>query len=518
MARRRRARSAAVGRRAARRDAPARPAARDARGARRSRPASRAASPRRARRAPIASAAARRCWPSSPASAPGRAVLLADAAPLVNSRLARRDDAAFALALAGAGRPVAFVESVHGYGRASGFGRAAGPLPRRARPARPRRARCSCSRAGAGSGRRSRRGASSRRRAPPTPRRSPARSCARARPAAAIAPVVEEARSLLRGAGGQRRGAAAGRRARRGTERGRGERDRARRVEPAAALAAARGPGAHQRAEGRGMIEAFDRVRAQVGRVIVGQEQTVDLALVAAATGGHVLLEGPPGVAKTLAVNALAQALGLELPARAVHARHAALGRHGDDDAARGRARVPARARCSRTCCSPTRSTARRRRPRRRCSRRCRSARSRSTASRGRCRRRSSSPRRRTRSSTRAPIRCPEAQLDRFLFRIDVGYPDEAGRGGDPAPRPPRRARAVARRASRPSPAPDDLERAGALIDETTVSDEVARLSRGGRAQDARAALRRARREPARGGAPAGGLARGGAARRARRS
>ncbi len=29
----------------------------------------------------------------------------------------------------------------------------------------------------------------------------------------------------------------------------------------------------------------------------------------------------------------------------------------------------------------------------------------------------------------------PEAQLDRFLFRIDVGYPDEAGRGGDPAPR-----------------------------------------------------------------------------------
>jgi hypothetical protein len=52
----------------------------------------------------------------------GRAVLLADAAPLVNSRLARRDDAAFALAVAGAGRPVAFAESVHGYGRASGWG------------------------------------------------------------------------------------------------------------------------------------------------------------------------------------------------------------------------------------------------------------------------------------------------------------------------------------------------------------------------------------------------------------
>jgi Domain of unknown function (DUF4350) len=52
----------------------------------------------------------------------GRAVLLADASPLVNSRLARRDDAAFGLALAGRGRAVAFVESVHGYGRASGWG------------------------------------------------------------------------------------------------------------------------------------------------------------------------------------------------------------------------------------------------------------------------------------------------------------------------------------------------------------------------------------------------------------
>ena len=59
------------------------------------------------------------------------------------------------------------------------------------------------------------------------------------------------------------------------------------------------------------MIEAFERVRAEVGRVVVGQEQTVDLALVAACTGGHVLLEGPPGVAKNWPVNALSQALGL---------------------------------------------------------------------------------------------------------------------------------------------------------------------------------------------------------------
>jgi hypothetical protein len=52
----------------------------------------------------------------------GRAVLLADPAPLLNDRLARRDNALFALNIAGEGRPVAFVESVHGYGRASGWG------------------------------------------------------------------------------------------------------------------------------------------------------------------------------------------------------------------------------------------------------------------------------------------------------------------------------------------------------------------------------------------------------------
>ena len=63
------------------------------------------------------------------------------------------------------------------------------------------------------------------------------------------------------------------------------------------------------------MIEAFERVRTEVRRVVVGQEQTVDLALIAACTGGHVLLEGPPGVAKTLAVNALAEALGLRFRA-----------------------------------------------------------------------------------------------------------------------------------------------------------------------------------------------------------
>ena len=59
------------------------------------------------------------------------------------------------------------------------------------------------------------------------------------------------------------------------------------------------------------MNEIWERVRAEVRRVVIGQDETVDLMLAAAAVGGHVLLEGVPGTAKTLTVNALARALGL---------------------------------------------------------------------------------------------------------------------------------------------------------------------------------------------------------------
>jgi MoxR-like ATPase len=54
-----------------------------------------------------------------------------------------------------------------------------------------------------------------------------------------------------------------------------------------------------------------DRVRAEVAKVVLGQEEVVGRLLAALLTGGHVLLEGVPGVAKTLLANATARALGL---------------------------------------------------------------------------------------------------------------------------------------------------------------------------------------------------------------
>ena len=51
------------------------------------------------------------------------------------------------------------------------------------------------------------------------------------------------------------------------------------------------------------------RLREQIGTVIVGQRYLVDRLLVGLLTGGHILLEGVPGLAKTLSVKTLAQAI-----------------------------------------------------------------------------------------------------------------------------------------------------------------------------------------------------------------
>jgi MoxR-like ATPase len=55
-----------------------------------------------------------------------------------------------------------------------------------------------------------------------------------------------------------------------------------------------------------------DDLRTQVGRVIVGMEDVVESTLIALLAGGHVLLEGVPGLGKTLLVRTLSEALDLK--------------------------------------------------------------------------------------------------------------------------------------------------------------------------------------------------------------
>ncbi len=57
--------------------------------------------------------------------------------------------------------------------------------------------------------------------------------------------------------------------------------------------------------------ETLAKIRQEVNKVMVGQEKLIDRMIIALITGGHILLEGVPGLAKTTAVRTLADALGL---------------------------------------------------------------------------------------------------------------------------------------------------------------------------------------------------------------
>ena len=57
--------------------------------------------------------------------------------------------------------------------------------------------------------------------------------------------------------------------------------------------------------------EATDSLRKEVGKVIIGQADVVEHLLITLLVGGHCLITGMPGTAKTLLIRTLADALGL---------------------------------------------------------------------------------------------------------------------------------------------------------------------------------------------------------------
>ncbi|MEM1355305.1 MAG: MoxR family ATPase [Planctomycetota bacterium] len=59
------------------------------------------------------------------------------------------------------------------------------------------------------------------------------------------------------------------------------------------------------------LVDAYDRACAELGKVIVGQQDVIEQLMIAVLARGHCLLEGVPGLAKTLMVRSLAQALDL---------------------------------------------------------------------------------------------------------------------------------------------------------------------------------------------------------------
>ena len=65
-------------------------------------------------------------------------------------------------------------------------------------------------------------------------------------------------------------------------------------------------------ARAKSLRESFAKIKQQVSQVIVGQDATIEQLLIAMLAGGHCLLEGVPGLAKTLMVRSLAQAMDLD--------------------------------------------------------------------------------------------------------------------------------------------------------------------------------------------------------------
>lgn len=60
------------------------------------------------------------------------------------------------------------------------------------------------------------------------------------------------------------------------------------------------------------ILNVAEKIKKELSKVIIGQEETINLCFIALVSKGHILLEGVPGVAKTLLAKSLAQSLGLD--------------------------------------------------------------------------------------------------------------------------------------------------------------------------------------------------------------
>lgn len=67
--------------------------------------------------------------------------------------------------------------------------------------------------------------------------------------------------------------------------------------------------------------EKLEQVKSEIAKVVVGQQSLIDRLLLAILCDGHVLLEGVPGIAKTLTINSLAKAVDAQFSR--IHSVHA---------------------------------------------------------------------------------------------------------------------------------------------------------------------------------------------------
>ena len=70
-------------------------------------------------------------------------------------------------------------------------------------------------------------------------------------------------------------------------------------------------PTADDEARAKALVDAYGKIKDQMAKVIVGQEEVIEQLLIAVLARGHCLLEGVPGLAKTLMVRTLADAMDL---------------------------------------------------------------------------------------------------------------------------------------------------------------------------------------------------------------